>query len=310
MDVAKKNLLFRVMIPDEKREILVSGTMHVSVANDGRPDPEYTYRLAHGGSHLTCFAGGMFAMGAKLFDRKEDMDIAAKLTDGCVWAYEMTASGIMPETFTALPCDDRKVCKWNETKWWDELDPMPQYRWDSYDSQIKFMESQIEERKRVSLAAKLATKTAAPVAKATAAVDDLEEAQPVKEKVLKSPSDLSKRQLTAEQGREIGEGLIEEIDARAAKQRAEGSSVSKGDIEAMMAKPAKEEDSTSPTSTTDDRYAEPVWQAPTVITDDAPPPIYSPEKPMTHEEYAKNHIKEERIPPGIVNMPDRRYILR
>ncbi|KAE9988219.1 hypothetical protein EG328_000175 [Venturia inaequalis] len=286
IDVAKKNLLFRVMIPDEKREILVSGSMHVSVANDDNSDPEYTYRLAHGGSHLTCFVGGMFAMGAKLFDRKEDMDIAAKLTDGCVWAYEMTASGIMPETFTALACDDRKDCKWNETKWWDELDPNPQYRWDSYDSQIKFMESQIEERKSAGLAAKLATKAAAPVAKATASVDDLEEPESVKGKVLKSPSDLSKRQL------------------------AEDASVSKEDVEAIIAKPAEEDDSTSPTSTTDDRYAEPVWQAPTVVTDDAPPPIYSPDKPMTHEEYAKNYIKEERLPPGIVSMPDRRYILR
>lgn len=300
------------MIPDEKREILVSGTMYVAVASDDTEDQEMTYRFSRGGSHLTCFVGGMFAMGAKLFDRKEDMDIAAKLTDGCVWAYEMTASGIMPETFTALACDDRKDCKWNETKWWDELDPNPQYRWDSYDSQIKFMESQIEERKSVSLAAKLATKTEAPVAKATAAVDDLEEeAAPVKEKALKSPSDLSKRQLTAGQGVEIGEGLKADTDAKAAKEKAAGASVSKEDVESMIAKPAKEdEDSTSPTSTTDDNYAENVWQAPSVITDDAPPPIYSPDKPMTHEEYAKNHIKEERIPPGIVNMPDRRYILR
>lgn len=306
IDVAKKNLLFRVMIPDEKREILVSGTMHVSVTDEEEETQELTSRLAHGGSHLTCFVGGMFAMGAKLFDRKEDMDIAAKLTDGCVWAYEMTASGIMPETFTALPCDDRKNCKWNETKWWDALDPNPQYRWDSYDSQIKFMESQIEERKSASLAAKLATKTAAPVAKATAAVDDLEEPGPVKGKALKSSSDFTKRQLTAEQARELGEGLKADIDAEAAKKKAAGASISKKDV----AKPAKEEDSTSPTSTREDSPAEPVWQAPTVITDNAPPPIYSPEKPMTHEEYAKNYIKEERIPPGILDMPDRRYILR
>jgi hypothetical protein len=57
-------------------------------------------------------------------------------------------------------------------------------------------------------------------------------------------------------------------------------------------------------------YAEPEWQAPTLLYDDAPPPLYSPEKPMTHKEYAENTIKEERIPPGVINMPDRRYILR
>lgn len=307
IDVAKKNLLFRVMIPEETREVLVSGTMHVSVANDDGEETDMTYRLAYGGSHLTCFVGGMFAMGSKLFDRKEDMDIAAKLTDGCVWAYEMTASGIMPESFTALPCTDRKDCKWNETRWWDELDPHPQYRWDSYKSQIKFMDSQIEERKSASLVAKMATRTAAPVVEATAGPDELEDTLPIKEKALKSSSDLSKRQFTEEMGRE----LKVDIDAKAAKAKAEAASILKEDIDAMIAKPVKEDsDSITPTSTTEDRHTEPEWRAPTVITDDAPPPIYSPEKPMTHEEYAKNVIKEERIPPGIINMPDRRYILR
>lgn len=308
IDVAKKNLIFRVMIPDEKREILVSGTMHVSVANND--EEAMTYRLAHGGSHLTCFVGGMFALGAKLFDRKEDMDIAAKLTDGCVWAYEMTASGIMPESFNALACADRKECKWNETKWWDELDPNPQYRWDSYESQMKFYEGQVEERKSVSLAAKMATK-----ATATAAVDELEDegyAIPVKEKELKSPSDLSKRQFTAKMGREIKA----DIDAKAAKAanavkaREEAASDSRGDIDAMIAKAVKEKSDLITPTTTEDAYAEPEWQAPTLLYDDAPPPLYSPEKPMTHKEYAKNTIKEERIPPGVVNMPDRRYILR
>jgi mannosyl-oligosaccharide alpha-1,2-mannosidase len=312
IDVAKKNLIFRVMIPNEKREILASGTMHVSVPSSDEGD--ITYRLAHGGSHLTCFVGGMFAMGAKLFDRKEDMDIAAKLTDGCVWAYEMTASGIMPETFTAMACEERKDCKWNETKWWDELDPNPQYRWESYESQITFYEEQVEERKSASLAAKVATMTSLPfVPKATAAVDELEEegyAIPVKDKGLKSPSDLSKRQFTAEMGREIKADL----DAKAAKAatvaktREEAASVSNAEIEAMIAKP--KEGSTTPTMTTEDAYTEPEWQPPTLLIDDTPPPLYSPEKPLTHEEYAKQVIKEERIPPGIVNMPDRRYILR
>jgi mannosyl-oligosaccharide alpha-1,2-mannosidase len=329
IDVAKKNLIFRVMIPNEKREILVSGTMHVSVSSD---EEELTYRLAYSGSHLTCFVGGMFAMGAKLFDRKEDMDIAAKLTDGCVWAYEMTASGIMPETFNAVACEGRKECTWNETKWWDELDPNPQFRWDSYESQMKFYEGQVEERKSLSLEAKMATKTAAPAVKATAVVDELEEEEkysgPVKGKGLKSPSDLSKRQFTPEMGRELKADIDAQkvakaaTDAKAAqaaadakelkelREQKEATSISKTDIDSMIAKPQKEGSKTIPTTTKEDIYVEPEWRAPTTIEDDVPPPLYSPEKPLTHAEYVKAAIEEERIPPGVVSMPDRRYILR
>jgi mannosyl-oligosaccharide alpha-1,2-mannosidase len=315
IDVAKKDLIFRVMIPNEKREILVSGTMHVTAPSNGEGQGDMTYRLSHGGSHLTCFVGGMFAMGAKLFNRKEDMDIAAKLTDGCVWAYDMTASGIMPETFQAVPCKERKECKWNETKWWSELDPTPQYRWDSYESQMRFYEGQLEERKSASLAAKLAPKTSAAAApRATAKLDEFEDevyAIPMKDKGLKSPSDLSKRQFSAQMGREIKADINAQAAkaATVAKATEEAASLSEADGEDMIAKPERE-GSTTPTATTEESYQEPEWQPPTLLVDDTPPPLYSPEKPMTHEEYAKNSIERDRIPPGIVNMPDRRYILR
>ena len=115
-----QNLLFRPMISDEKRRILHAGLAKATGNKDLTDDknnlePEFT--------HLTCFAGAMFAIGAKVFGRKDDMDIAWKLTDGCVWAYEATNTGIMPESFLAVPCPDMDDCPWNETLWHEKLDP-------------------------------------------------------------------------------------------------------------------------------------------------------------------------------------------
>lgn len=119
-DSTIKNLLFRPMIPDENRHILHAGLAKVAEKKDPVDDK---VELKPEGTHLTCFAGAMFAIGAKVFDRKDDMDIAWKLTDGCVWAYEATNTGIMPESFLAVPCPDEDICPWNETLWHAKLDP-------------------------------------------------------------------------------------------------------------------------------------------------------------------------------------------
>ncbi|KAA1128600.1 hypothetical protein PGTUg99_010837 [Puccinia graminis f. sp. tritici] len=47
--------------------------------------------------HLSCFAGAMIGLGAKLLNRKTDLDLALKHTDSCVWAYESTQTGVGPE---------------------------------------------------------------------------------------------------------------------------------------------------------------------------------------------------------------------
>ena len=120
-----KNLLFRPMIPEEKRQILHAGLAQVVEKKDPTDDK---VNLRPEGTHLTCFAGAMFAIGAKIFDRKEDMNIAWKLTDGCVWAYEATTTGIMPESYLAIPCPDVERCPWNETLWYEKLDPFGDLR--------------------------------------------------------------------------------------------------------------------------------------------------------------------------------------
>jgi len=72
--------------------------------------------------HLACFAGGMFALGAKLFDLADDLNTARSLVNGCVWAYNATVTGIMPERFRLVPCPDRQQpCTWDDKAWMKEL---------------------------------------------------------------------------------------------------------------------------------------------------------------------------------------------
>ena len=132
IDSANKYLLFRPMIP-EGREILVLG----QASTAGKPDMPGNLILSPEQQHLLCFSGGMYALGAKIFDRKAELDIAAKLTDGCVWAYESTTTGIMPEGFNMIPCKNKDKCEWNQTLWYETLDPYAASREQSQRAALK-----------------------------------------------------------------------------------------------------------------------------------------------------------------------------
>lgn len=112
MAAAEQYLFFRPMTHDEA-DILISGNARANGPTDISLDPQ--------GQHLTCFLGGMIALGGKLFDRPEDMATARKITDGCIWAYNYLPSGIMPETFHLIPCASRNDCPWNSTLWNEEV---------------------------------------------------------------------------------------------------------------------------------------------------------------------------------------------
>ena len=115
IEQAKKHIFFRPMIPTNE-SILVSGGTSASTSTG-------SVKLDHKGQHLSCFTGGMVGIGAKIFNRKEELDIAQKLVDGCIWAYDATSpTGIMPEVFELLPCpggDDE--CTWDQIYYEDEL---------------------------------------------------------------------------------------------------------------------------------------------------------------------------------------------
>jgi mannosyl-oligosaccharide alpha-1,2-mannosidase len=137
MDVVKEHLIFRPMLPNED-DILFSGKLNVPPrVADLKPED-----LVGENAHLTCFAGGMLGMGAKLFDRPEDLEIAKKLTEGCVWSYNMTQTGIMPESFETIPCKSATHCPWNQTLYWETLDPRAEYRLNSYKEQMETFHSQ------------------------------------------------------------------------------------------------------------------------------------------------------------------------
>jgi mannosyl-oligosaccharide alpha-1,2-mannosidase len=113
--VAKKYLLFRPMTVGDK-DILIFGTVKAQEGKMPRHSPDI--------EHLTCFTGGMLAIAGRIFNRPEDVEDGAKLTDGCIWAYRNTVTGIMPEKSTAVPCENRTSCKWDMKKWYSAIYPI------------------------------------------------------------------------------------------------------------------------------------------------------------------------------------------
>jgi mannosyl-oligosaccharide alpha-1,2-mannosidase len=126
----RKHLVFQPMVKDGRDIRFTAATSVTPGKGTDIKDLEYE------GTHLTCFVGGMFALGAKAFGIEGDLELAAKLTDGCVWAYEVTQTGIMPERFRLLPCQKGSACEWDQaafdagTARWSRQDPAagPQFR--------------------------------------------------------------------------------------------------------------------------------------------------------------------------------------
>ena len=125
-DVAIEKLIYRPMVKDG-RDILASGDLSLA-PNSSSETGQLIETFKAVNSHLVCFAGGMFALGGVIFDRPEDVEIGKKLTDGCIWAYNVTATGIMPEDFYLSKCESKTNCEWNETKYFEELDPYREHR--------------------------------------------------------------------------------------------------------------------------------------------------------------------------------------
>lgn len=115
--VAQKHLMRRATNPEDI-PIVISGDVRARTV-----DGEMTVVNSPKGQHLTCFAGGMVGIAAKIFNRPSELDLAVQLTDGCVWAYGATATGIMPEIFGFIPCggfQDSQTgpeCKYSDLKW-------------------------------------------------------------------------------------------------------------------------------------------------------------------------------------------------
>ena len=114
---AEKYLFFRPMT-EKGEDVLLSGNARSGTHN---------ITLEPQGQHLACFTGGMVGIGAKLFNRPEDLDVAKRLVGGCVWAYNAMATHLMPELFYTKPCHtgiskpEPGACNWNETAWFEAV---------------------------------------------------------------------------------------------------------------------------------------------------------------------------------------------
>lgn len=125
MSPLQKHLLYRPMIPDD-RDMLLVGDAIAPEPKDGKPANATT---EHKTQHLSCFVGGMLALGSRAFDRPDDMELARKVVNGCVWGYETGAMGIMPEIMRTTHCPSTKEkCKWNEQAWYEAVDASEMYK--------------------------------------------------------------------------------------------------------------------------------------------------------------------------------------
>ncbi|KAK4141848.1 glycoside hydrolase [Dichotomopilus funicola] len=139
MDTAARHILFRPMLPPSEDseptkaasppDVLFPGT----VLSNGR-----IVELTPEVQHLGCFAGGMFALGGRLFGNEEHVGIGEQLARGCAWAYSAFPTGVMPELAEMIPCESKDKgkadgqtekqndrppppCAWNETLWLEKL---------------------------------------------------------------------------------------------------------------------------------------------------------------------------------------------
>ena len=129
LDAAKARLFFRPMLPDDavNADILISGNANVETDGIARLDSE--------SEHLTCFIGGTVALAGRLLGRDDDVDVGARLARGCAYAYHAFPTGVMPERYNMVPCNDDGAgdvahgrCRWDERRWADEATRRPEYK--------------------------------------------------------------------------------------------------------------------------------------------------------------------------------------
>ena len=326
VETTNKYLLYRPMIPDETRNILFAG----QVSTSGRLDDPDDVNLKAEGTHLTCFIGGMLGIGAKIFDREDDLELAKLLTDGCVWAYESTTTGIMPESFLTLPCDDRVKCPWNETRYWEELDPFRATRhWRDQADQVvvdkkkgaidqKPKKTSGEAGASIQQEAQEKVSSAFNTVTSEEAVASQTETPSVSKSAPSRPADtFSKKAPFAK--RQLGdiENDAEELPSSTVKGGKSGSSgestktkMGKGPLGSTTESGKK---SLSDFSGTEEEESETSASATSSPTAEATIPVipsYTPPPIPTQEEYVKARIRDERLPPGVISISSSKYILR
>jgi len=280
----KKWLLYRPMVPGD-RDLLFSAKLTT------RGDPLKDARTEYEVTHLTCFLGGMFGMAGKIFNEPDDVEIGKRLADGCVWAYESMPSGIMPEGAYVVPCANVNKCEFNETLWWEHLDPLAAKR----DAQLADYHERVDEIKALR-------------AKEKHVVEDEEEEGDHTFRVSHSSTKSGK---TIAASHSFGnddetlsstgsQDMAHEVHANKLQSRSgsSGSVSRREDEDASLFKR-----SPLPPPTVD-------WSSSHDSEDQIPLDMTLPARPQSHKEFVEQRIENENLPPGFTDIRFASYILR
>ena len=144
IEATKTHLTFEPLLPPTLKEKYALSPLFVGSVNVKNNN----HNISPEGQHLTCFAGGMFALGARALRNsspaetyEEDMQVARRLTEGCIWSYYATPLGIGPEIFYMHPCRSGRNavtsglepdhlgatgdCTWDRSTWLSNLRSLP-----------------------------------------------------------------------------------------------------------------------------------------------------------------------------------------
>jgi mannosyl-oligosaccharide alpha-1,2-mannosidase len=306
----KKYLLYRPMIKDESRDLLFSARAYSYHGTDAS-SLSYDYEI----THLTCFLGGMFGLGGKIFDSEEDVEIGKKLADGCAWAYEVMPTGIMPESAVVLPCKSVEKCRWNETAWHEKLDPNQSWRGEQMATYIERHKLWEEEVRNMTEQAK---KEKAKQADATPSEfeENDKNLRPINDTLPGEDGPANLKVGTA--SGQASYDLRSENDKVTSVHKRSAEDASDSILERnrktmetneLVKKIGEELDFNTPSSSTGHHNYGAADNSQTLLTDELELP-YEPVRPQTHDEYVKERILNDHIPPGFVSLNDKRYILR
>jgi mannosyl-oligosaccharide alpha-1,2-mannosidase len=281
-------------------------------------------------------------MGAKIFGLEGDLELAMKLADGCVWAYEATPSGIMPEGATVLPCESAEQCTWNETAYWEFLDPMAETRDHVLEDYLENKAIRDAEKARLAEAElltkadqdKIDAEQAAYIspriqeediakqeekAKLSSLADPTHRTEPAP---TSNPVSLQKRQIPPEESKATARNFKEDV-AQAKENYKMDTANDPGALKGVSSPPSAmmpqdkiymEKSLTTEAELRDlaaGRQAEIPLQLPTPEQSAAAAEILpEPSQPLSHKEFVDARIKQDALPPGFVTIRGRKYILR
>ncbi|KFA72899.1 hypothetical protein S40288_02162 [Stachybotrys chartarum IBT 40288] len=304
IDAINEWLMFRPMLKGDWDVLFPA-----KVTTNGQPQRDLMPKFEV--THLTCFIGGMFALGGKIFGRDEDIETAKQLTDGCVWAYGATPSGIMPEGSEVVACPTLEKCEFNETLWYESLDPSKDWRtkeledWEAAENVLTGgLTGQRANEHRDN----------APyqVPSTEAAVDGQEEPRGgVLSSISRDDAIKTITESRKNNKRAAGESSTHDADdeselpdslknkLRLNQEHKDGETQESGETTASEDGDSSEVD--------DESSAE---EPPTV-------PSYQPtrtqgarQKPLSHEEFVSERLAREKLPPGFLSIDSAQYILR